>query len=96
MLPILGLCTGFVTRGIVLYPPFVLPPVPGLTLPAPEFLTLGIGFRGQAFPAFSSVFSLSVSGAGEGMIGEGDLICPLPVCMASGEKFRSYVLGTAP
>ena len=73
MLPILGLCTGFVTLGIVLYPPLVLPPVPGLMLPVPEFLTLDIGFRGQAFPSLWPVASFSDSGADEGMAGEGAL-----------------------
>jgi hypothetical protein len=73
MLPIRGLCTGFVTLGIVLYPPFVLPPVPGLTLPVPEFLMLGIGFRGHALPLSSFVSCCSGLGADEGLTGEGDL-----------------------
>lgn len=68
----------------------MLPPVSGLL---PEFRILGDGFRGQEFESCSTSFPGDV---GDRRSGDISFIWPLPVCTARGEKFRSYVLGTAP
>ncbi len=87
---------GLATLGMVLYPPFVLPPVPGLGLAGPLKLGLGTGLSGH--DASSSSSSPSLPGARDGeecRIGDAPFEID-PVWIASGEKLRSYVLGTAP
>jgi hypothetical protein len=86
---------GLATLGMVLYPPCVLPLVPGLGLAVPLKLGLGTGLSGHDAPSLSSP---SLPGAGDGeecRIGDAPFETE-PVWMANGEKLRSYVLGTAP
>lgn len=94
--PIFGLFSridGEATFGMVLYPPVMLPDVPGRPLLLLGLLT-GIRFHGSG----STVFSLFISSfTGDGVLfREASLARSFSLCTAIGVNSLSYVFGIAP